>query len=256
MIRQTLRHTPPHTPRPAAAALAAAILAAAALGAGTAQAAQVFSDDFNGENGGVAANPYSSFAHWSITNGLFTLNEGAICDGGSGGCVGLDARGGGPVDNEFATTDGFSYSAGSVVTLSYAIAGNHRDCTQCAADDQYEAGFQFSNVPTAIDHVTLDGVDIGPLPEPTGIDLFGTGFSLPFNAPWTTHTISFTATDAGKVKIDFRSYSVDGIGPLLDNVTLDVTGGGVPEPASWALLILGFAGAGAALRRRRAALAA
>jgi hypothetical protein len=36
---------------------------------------------------------------------------------------------------------------------------------------------------------------------------------------------------------------------LIDNVTLQVAG--VPEPASWALMILGFASIGAALRRRR-----
>jgi len=40
---------------------------------------------------------------------------------------------------------------------------------------------------------------------------------------------------------------------LVDNFALTaVGGGGVPEPASWALMILGFGGAGAALRRRRA----
>ncbi len=33
------------------------------------------------------------------------------------------------------------------------------------------------------------------------------------------------------------------------------TPGGVPEPASWALMILGFGLAGAALRRQRAAIA-
>jgi hypothetical protein len=47
---------------------------------------------------------------------------------------------------------------------------------------------------------------------------------------------------------------------LLDNVTLSDTGqvgaGGVPEPASWALMITGFAGLGAALRGRRASLTA
>ena len=42
--------------------------------------------------------------------------------------------------------------------------------------------------------------------------------------------------------------------------TLDCSGGGgqqpgVPEPAAWALMILGFGGAGAMLRRRRAAVA-
>lgn len=47
---------------------------------------------------------------------------------------------------------------------------------------------------------------------------------------------------------------------LADNFTVNSNvlsvGGGVPEPAAWALMILGFAGAGAALRRRRVALAA
>jgi hypothetical protein len=37
---------------------------------------------------------------------------------------------------------------------------------------------------------------------------------------------------------------------LIDNVTLEVAG--VPEPATWALMVLGFGSAGAVLRRRRA----
>jgi hypothetical protein len=39
-------------------------------------------------------------------------------------------------------------------------------------------------------------------------------------------------------------------------ITFAPTGGGVPEPASWALMIAGFGGTGVLLRRRRAALAA
>ncbi|MGZ3402835.1 MAG: PEPxxWA-CTERM sorting domain-containing protein [Phenylobacterium sp.] len=232
-------------------ALAVAALAAAALGAGAAQATQVFSDNFNTENGGVAANPYTSFDNWTVSAGAFSLFEGARCDGGSGGCVGLDGRGGGPVGNEFNTKNSFGYGAGAVVTLSYDLSGSHADCGSCDLDDDYEVGFLFGHIPTTIDHVTLDGFDIGSLAETTGIDLFGTGFPIPRNDPWTDHTISFTATQAGSVQIDLRSYSVDGRGPLLDNVALDVTGGSVPEPASWALMILGFGGAGAVLRRRR-----
>jgi hypothetical protein len=43
---------------------------------------------------------------------------------------------------------------------------------------------------------------------------------------------------------------------VIDNFTtgaFDVLSGGVPEPASWALMLVGFGGAGAALRRRRRA---
>jgi hypothetical protein len=42
----------------------------------------------------------------------------------------------------------------------------------------------------------------------------------------------------------------------LDNVVLTGERGGVPEPASWTLMIAGFGGAGALLRRRRQQLAA
>lgn len=252
MIRQIARQYP----HPWAAAFAATVMAASALGAGAAHATQVFSDNFNTENNGLAANPYVSFANWTVSNGEFTLAEGARCDGGSGGCVGLDGRGGGPVANEFHTTSSFSYGAGAVVTLSYDIAGSHADCNSCANDDDYEAGFLFGNIPQTVNDVTLDGQDVGSFNETTGIDLFGTGFPISRTDPWTNHTISFTATDAGSIQIDLRSYSVDGIGPLLDNVSLDVTGGGVPEPASWAMMILGFGMAGAVMRQRRSVAAA
>ncbi|HXA39338.1 MAG TPA: PEPxxWA-CTERM sorting domain-containing protein [Phenylobacterium sp.] len=243
------------TPRLRAAALAAATLAVTALGAGAAQATQVFSDNFNGENGGVAADPYTGFANFTVLSGAVTLNEGARCDGGAGGCVGLDGRGGGG-GTEFEMSNGLNYGVGSVVTLTYDIAGNNHDCPACATDDEYEAGFVFSNIGETINDVTLDGIDVGPTVVSTGIDLFGTGFPLPFNDPWTTHTISFTATDVGTIKAHFRSFSTDGVGPLLDNVSVDVTGGGVPEPAGWALMILGFGATGAALRRRRTVVAA
>lgn len=40
-----------------------------------------------------------------------------------------------------------------------------------------------------------------------------------------------------------------------DSLTFDAPTGGVPEPSSWALMILGFGGAGALLRRRQTATA-
>lgn len=60
---------------------------------------------------------------------------------------------------------------------------------------------------------------------------------------------------------DYGHTSSLSIGPLPDGVSMTfdapgflsgaTTGGGVPEPAVWALLLLGFGGAGAVLRQRR-----
>lgn len=66
-----------------------------------------------------------------------------------------------------------------------------------------------------------------------------------------------TALTAGQ-KVSFAvgaagNYTYDSTGLAL-NVTGPDPVGGVPEPTSWALMILGFGGAGAALRRRRVAL--
>ena len=40
-----------------------------------------------------------------------------------------------------------------------------------------------------------------------------------------------------------------------DNLTYSAANGGVPEPATWGLMLMGFGGLGAMLRRRRVALA-
>lgn len=51
----------------------------------------------------------------------------------------------------------------------------------------------------------------------------------------------------------FRAWS-DGAPTKLNVQTLDVDVSGVPEPASWALMVLGFGTAGSALRRRKVAV--
>jgi choice-of-anchor C domain-containing protein len=68
---------------------------------------------------------------------------------------------------------------------------------------------------------------------------------------WTPEMFSFTATDTS-AKLTFSATVNDAFGPALDNVSIT---GGVPEPASWALMIMGFGGVGAAMRSRRRAQA-
>ena len=72
---------------------------------------------------------------------------------------------------------------------------------------------------------------------------------------WMTQTYDFTATSASQT---LRFLAVGGPGGLppiaaIDNVSLT---GGVPEPAAWALMLVGFGGLGVAIRYRRRRLAA
>jgi hypothetical protein len=64
-----------------------------------------------------------------------------------------------------------------------------------------------------------------------------------------TATTRYFAVVAGSGNANFGSYNLSISGPG------DITVGVVPEPASWAMLISGFGLTGAAMRRRRAALA-
>ncbi len=66
----------------------------------------------------------------------------------------------------------------------------------------------------------------------------------------TNYTLTFqgTTTYLGSSETDNTAY--------IDQVSLSQVGGAVPEPAAWALMIMGFGSAGVMLRRRRAAVAA
>ena len=61
--------------------------------------------------------------------------------------------------------------------------------------------------------------------------------------------VSYFAVSSGFANTDFGAFTltIDGPGNIIG-----AGGGGVPEPATWAMMIFGFAGIGAALRRRRA----
>jgi len=73
------------------------------------------------------------------------------------------------------------------------------------------------------------------------------------NTTWDTVSISALA-DADKIGVRIYGIQATQAGMGVDNVVL--TGdGAVPEPATWAMMILGFGAVGAMTRRRRAILA-
>jgi len=76
-------------------------------------------------------------------------------------------------------------------------------------------------------------------------------------SPWTSFSFNFTASSASTT-LAFESFFPNATGPgsnfgaLLDNV--NVTVAAVPEPTTWAMMILGMAGVGISMRRRKATL--
>jgi hypothetical protein len=81
-------------------------------------------------------------------------------------------------------------------------------------------------------------------------------FSGAFVAASNTSVIYFEAYNSlGLYNLDDVSITGPVAGDCLVRVCVG-DGGGVPEPASWALMILGFGGVGAALRRQSRVLLA
>ncbi len=72
---------------------------------------------------------------------------------------------------------------------------------------------------------------------------------------WAQFTTSSAAITGTSVRLVLSGTTAFQAGPGLDNVVLTSRDavGGVPEPATWGLMIMGFGGIGAILRRRQGA---
>lgn len=111
--------------------------------------------------------------------------------------------------------------------------------------------FNFSGAPTitAIS-VHLDNSGAGGVFAPTAILI--DGISTAFTAPAGTFGwVNFTGLNLTGGSHTLQFNQSPGQWVFVSEVTFDGQAGAVPEPASWALMIAGFALVGATLRRRR-----
>jgi hypothetical protein len=170
-------------------------LVATLLSATPAMAATVFSDNFNGENGGVGQLNYTAFANWNVVSGSVDLIGNGFFDFLPGNGLYVDM-------------DGSTGAAGSIQTKATFAPGSYTLSFDLAGSERGPDG-----------NVT---VTFGPLSQT--IDLpSSTGFTLE----------TFNVTLSSPSEITFTSNIPGNVGALLDNVAL-TTGGtraiDVPEP--------------------------
>ncbi|MGQ5702103.1 PEPxxWA-CTERM sorting domain-containing protein [Sandaracinobacteroides sp. A072] len=229
------------------------VLAAAAISlSAPATAAIVFSDGFDAENGGNSALNYSGFANWTVQNGTVDIirsgDYGIVCRGGAGSCVDLD----GSTSNggELVLNSAIGFASGEVVAGELWLSGNQRN----GASESIQVGVLFGS-PVAQSGFVWEG-PFGTISIPDGsYSGHYLGPSINAGSVFQRFGFQFTAGEAGSLTLSIATSSNDNIGAILDDVSVSVTPSvapGVPEPATWAMLILGFGLVGHAARRRRA----
>jgi hypothetical protein len=208
-----------------------------------ASAAQVFFQDFET----VASNSLSltSLPGFTVTGQVDVV--GALNDWGisaSSNVVDLD---GSPGPATITSGNSHSFNAGDRVTLSFLLGGAQRGSEL----DNFILGWTLSAA-TPVTNVSGTGyfsfVNVASALAPTS---GSTSIFLAGTDPFTLSSVSFTAGAAGSLGFSFGTTSADSIGPLLDNVGLDISA--VPGPVMGAGLpgLVIALGALVALRRRR-----
>jgi PEP-CTERM motif len=225
------------------------LLASAALAAFTASpasAAVVFSDGFEGDAPGLNVNP---LANWTVMGQVDVVTDPnvfgiTIAAPASGNVVDLD---GSPGPGEITMKNAVAFGANEKVTLSFVLGGSQR--VGPGVSDDFFSKFIFAGAQEFSGGVGTGILAAGPgsgVFAPTySTFLFGYGSGTPFGVS----SYSFIAKHAGSIKLAFGTASADNIGPLLDNVSISV--GAIPEPATWAMMIMGFGLIGGALRSHK-----
>ncbi len=204
------------------AQLAIALFAAAAVAVPASASTVIFSDNF--DSYAASQVPWGGDSVWSTGDSVDLVQSGQFnltCSGGSGNCVDLSGDRAGSLSHSLFLTPG-RYN------LSFSYTGNQLDAF---GGPWPQVGFTAS---------------VGPLN-------FSSGPLANNSTTFLNYSGDFVVTTAGNYTLNFAQDAGGNNyrGSILDNVQVSA----VPEPAAWALMILGFGVIGGAMRRRKAVTA-
>ncbi len=177
----------------------------------------LLSDNFDLENNGYPTLNYNSFLNWTITDGAVDLIGNGSFDFLPGNGLYVDLDGSTYNAGKLTSRTDFSLTPGTY-RLSFDLAGSQR-------------GDGYNSV----------GVSLG--------SAYNENFSLENYIGFTTITRDITISQSVNARLSFDHSGTDNMGMLLDRVSLEQTGGAVPEPATMVLFSLG--GLGMTMIRRK-----
>lgn len=197
----------------------AAAAAIAALIAGHASAASLLSDNFNADVQALNSPGDATFLSTSPPGSIDIIGTGFFdLQPGNGNYVDLDGSSGNGHNPAGQLTSVMTFGPGNY-TLTFDLAGNLR------------------GAPAQTTTASLGS--------------FSQIFSPANNSGFALQTVHFHTTTGGSL-IFTEGGPSNQQGNLLDNVTLT---SGIPEPASWAMMVVGFGGLGGLMRAKRRRLA-
>ncbi len=218
----------------------------------------------------ASATTWDAFSSFTGTNGAGGFTYGSY-DGGSqtftpftgdaGGCAGLianvtclDGGAGAPLPAVFKTTQSAPYQSGTVLVPADALilhpgplAGEDSAVFFIAP----KTGEYIVDVSTFVADINPSGVKIYGVEEGASDVLLTTLGSGNTSFSQSYPNFYLTAGQAVGLAVDYDGVYYN------DSTGVNFTITSVPEPAAWALMLVGFGGLGAAMRaRRRATVAA